>query len=96
MLVLSSSEPITWLCECLSKNCLLVGELGTALANVDWLPDDAAVIELDGFWIYHNVGASQCLRCEMRLAGPSQTPNEVEPEALTALVNVFLVKPQVD
>ena len=89
--VLSGTEPISWLRERLSQSCLLVGEHGTALANMVWLPDDAAVIELDGFgmytimWVLANV-----FGLKYGWLDHHKTPNTVEPQALVALVNMFL------
>jgi len=94
--VLSGTEPISWLRERLSQSCLLVGEHGTALANMVWLPDDAAVIELDGFgmytimWVLANV-----FSLKYGWLDHHKTPNTVEPQALVALVNMFLAKPGV-
>ena len=94
--VLSGTEPISWLRERLSQSCLLVGEHGTALANMVWLPDDAAVIELDGFgmytimWVLANV-----FGLKYGWLDHHKTPNTVEPQALVALVNMFLAKPGV-
>ena len=89
--VLSGTEPISWLRERLSQSCLLVGEHGTALANTVWLPDNAAVTELDGFgmytimWVLANV-----FGLKYGWLDHHKTPNTVEPRALVALVNMFL------
>ena len=70
---------------------LCAGEHGTALANMVWLPDDAAVIELDGFgmytimWVLANV-----FGLKYGWLDHHKTPNTVEPQALVALVNMFL------
>ena len=65
----------------------------TNTANMVWLPDDAAVIELDGFgmytimWVLANV-----FGLKYGWLDHHKTPNAVDPEALVALVNMFLAK----
>jgi len=66
---------------------VLVGEHGTAMYNMVWLPNDAYVIELDGFKKYTVFSVlANVFGLKYAWLNHVDTPNEVDPERLKAIV----------
>lgn len=85
--VFQGTEPISWLRDRLAETCVLVGEHGTAMYNMVWLPNDAYVIELDGFKKYTVVSVlANVFGLKYAWLNHVDTPNEVDPERLKAIV----------